>query len=104
MVCPRCGGPMSTFDRAGVQVDQCANCRGIFLDRGEIERLVEAESSYYNAPAPAPQAPPPGYAQPGYPQPGYPPAGYPPPGYYDDEHHGGHHGRRRSMFHDLFDD
>ena len=38
---------MSAYERNGVVVDQCTECRGLFLDRGELERLVEAESGYY---------------------------------------------------------
>ncbi|WP_433163623.1 zf-TFIIB domain-containing protein [Kribbella sp. CA-247076] len=41
---------MRTYERSGVTVDQCTECRGIFLDRGELERLVDAELKY-NAPA-----------------------------------------------------
>lgn len=99
LVCPRCGGEMITFNRAGVQVDQCQTCKGIFLDRGELEQLVQAEQSFY-APPPPPQAPPPGYQQPGYPPPGYPP----PPGYGYGGHHGGHPRRRRGFLGELFDD
>ncbi|WP_329482920.1 zf-TFIIB domain-containing protein [Kribbella sp. NBC_01484] len=40
---------MRTYERSGVTVDQCGECRGIFLDRGELERLVDAELRY-NAP------------------------------------------------------
>ena len=47
MTCPKCGGEMRRYERNGVDVDQCGDCRGIFLDRGELERLTEAESSYY---------------------------------------------------------
>lgn len=42
---------MRTYERSGVTVDQCSECRGIFLDRGELERLVDAELKY-NAPQP----------------------------------------------------
>jgi uncharacterized protein len=42
---------MRQYERSGVNVDQCAECRGIFLDRGELERLVDAETSYHAAPA-----------------------------------------------------
>ena len=49
MTCPKCGGEMRRYERNGVDVDQCADCRGIFLDKGELERLTEAESSYYAA-------------------------------------------------------
>ncbi|MHB1569970.1 MAG: TFIIB-type zinc ribbon-containing protein [Solirubrobacteraceae bacterium] len=34
---------MRTYERNGVVVDQCRECRGIFLDRGELEQLVDAE-------------------------------------------------------------
>jgi Zn-finger nucleic acid-binding protein len=30
-----------------MQVDQCTGCRGVFLDRGELERLIDAEGAYY---------------------------------------------------------
>jgi uncharacterized protein len=47
LTCPKCGGQMRSYERNGVTVDQCADCRGIFLDRGELERLVDAENSHY---------------------------------------------------------
>jgi Zn-finger nucleic acid-binding protein len=47
---------MRTYERNGVHVDQCAECRGIFLDRGELERLIDAEESYH-APPSRPAAP-----------------------------------------------
>jgi len=37
---------MRTYERSGVTVDQCGDCRGIFLDRGELERLVDAEQGW----------------------------------------------------------
>ena len=43
--CPKCAGEMVTYERSGIHVDQCRECRGIFLDRGELERLVDAESN-----------------------------------------------------------
>jgi len=55
MVCPKCRGVMSSYERNGVVVDQCQDCRGIFLDRGELERLVEAESAYHRSSPPQPQ-------------------------------------------------
>ena len=48
LTCPKCGGDMRTYERNGVVVDQCADCRGLFLDRGELERLVEAEGRHYS--------------------------------------------------------
>lgn len=98
MICPRDGGPMVTYTRAGVQIDQCETCKGIFLDRGELEQLTQAEQTYYQQ-QPSPQ---PGYPQPGYQQP-YPQPGYAQPAYHG-EHHGEHHGyRRRGFMHELFD-
>lgn len=38
---------MRSYERNGVTVDQCSECRGIFLDRGELERLIDAENSHY---------------------------------------------------------
>jgi Zn-finger nucleic acid-binding protein len=60
LVCPKCGSDMRAYERNGVTIDQCTGCRGIFLDRGELEKLTDAEASYYGsrqapvAPAPAP--------------------------------------------------
>lgn len=54
LTCPKCHAPMRTYERNGVHVDQCTDCRGIFLDRGELERLSEAESRWHSGdPAPA---------------------------------------------------
>lgn len=46
LVCPKCQGLMRTYERSGITVDQCTDCRGIFLDRGELERLVDAEQGW----------------------------------------------------------
>jgi uncharacterized protein len=46
LICPKCQGLMRTYERSGVTVDQCTDCRGIFLDRGELERLVDAEQGW----------------------------------------------------------
>jgi len=49
MTCPKCHGAMRTYERNSVHVDQCTECRGIFLDRGELERLMEAEGAWTSA-------------------------------------------------------
>ncbi|MCW2715090.1 MAG: hypothetical protein JWN88_2137 [Frankiales bacterium] len=46
LICPKCQASMRTYERNGVHVDQCSECRGIFLDRGELERLVDAEDAW----------------------------------------------------------
>jgi len=84
---------MRSYERSGVTVDQCADCRGIFLDRGELERLIDADARFHErAPAPQPR-PQPTY---GPPQPSYggqPYGGYRPKPYK----------RRKSFFEELFD-
>jgi uncharacterized protein len=47
--CPKCHGAMRQYERSGVTVDQCVDCRGIFLDRGELERLADAETSFHDS-------------------------------------------------------
>lgn len=43
LVCPKCQGAMRTYVRGGIVVELCEDCRGIFLDKGELERLIEVE-------------------------------------------------------------
>jgi uncharacterized protein len=100
MTCPKCQGQMRQYERNGVTVDQCTECRGIFLDRGELERLMDAETAYNAAPAAA--GPPVREYQ------SRPAAGY--RDYDSDEYpaygHGGHGGRprkRRSFLGELFE-
>lgn len=116
---------MRTYERSGVTVDQCTECRGIFLDRGELEKLFEAEANWnqqHAAPAaPAagqrPPAPAGGYTPPPPPPPGGgyapppppPPApGYPAPAPAYGHGHYGYHGHYRRKKHrgflgELFD-
>jgi uncharacterized protein len=43
MQCPACGGELVELERSGVRIDACRNCRGVWLDRGELERILERE-------------------------------------------------------------
>jgi hypothetical protein len=43
MKCPKCGHDLVERDMGGIKIDQCTNCRGIFLDAGEIELLRRAD-------------------------------------------------------------
>ena len=52
--CPKCEAPMVTFQRSSVTVERCTECRGLFLDRGELERLVDMEGGPMQAPAEEP--------------------------------------------------
>jgi Zn-finger nucleic acid-binding protein len=99
LICPKCQGAMRTYERSGVTVDQCSECRGVFLDRGELERLVDAEQAWHGGrsvgesrPQQAPQQP---YQQQPYQQQGYQQQGYP--------QYGKPHKRRKSFLEELFD-
>jgi Zn-finger nucleic acid-binding protein len=41
MNCPRCNVTLLMTDRQGVEIDYCPTCRGIWLDRGELEKIIE---------------------------------------------------------------
>lgn len=51
MICPKCMDQVLVpLDREGVEVDYCPGCRGIWLDRGELEKALErARSSVFDA-------------------------------------------------------
>lgn len=84
--CPKCLGSMRPVERSGVVIDICQDCRGIFLDRGELERLMDGESRYWQEQQPL--------ARPSEPLGGYIRGG----------HGGGHGGRkRRGFLGELFD-
>jgi Zn-finger nucleic acid-binding protein len=97
---------MQTYNRSGVQIEQCGNCRGIFLDYGELEALSRIEGGW-NQPGPQgyPAGPPPqAYpAPPGYAQPAAPVWGAPQHGdhHYGGHGHGQHHGHH-GLGHMLF--
>jgi Zn-finger nucleic acid-binding protein len=46
VTCPKCGEALRSYERNNVTIDQCAGCRGIFLDRGELDRLIDAEAAF----------------------------------------------------------
>lgn len=52
LVCPKCGGSMRTVDRNGIHIEQCTNCRGVFLDFGELENITQLEARFAAAPQP----------------------------------------------------
>ncbi|MER5999540.1 zf-TFIIB domain-containing protein [Nonomuraea sp. NPDC051941] len=84
MQCPKCRGNMRTYERNGVHIEQCDNCRGIFLDYGELETLTRMETQYHTSPPPPP-APGPAWGAP-----------------HGGGHYGGHHHRQRSWVGMLF--
>ena len=58
LMCPNDNAQMQTMDRNGVQFDMCPSCRGVWLDRGELEKLMEGAVASA-APAQPAYAPPP---------------------------------------------
>lgn len=43
MQCPKCGGPMDEVDLAGIDIDKCQDCKGIFFDHGELDVLLQSK-------------------------------------------------------------
>jgi len=43
LMCPNCDGSMQAVQRASVEFDMCPRCRGVWLDRGELEKLMSLE-------------------------------------------------------------
>ena len=52
LLCPNDNASMQTVQRQGVEFDMCPQCRGVWLDRGELEKLIQGDSR----PAAAPEA------------------------------------------------
>ena len=46
LTCPNCSTMMRTNQRYGVDIDFCPSCKGIWLDRGEIEKIANASKRY----------------------------------------------------------
>jgi Zn-finger nucleic acid-binding protein len=88
MPCPVCKVPLVMSERQGVEIDYCPQCRGVWLDRGELDKIIERSAQDL-----APQAP-------AAPQPQQPAYGYQEP--YS--HHRGYKPKRRKSFlEELFD-
>lgn len=101
MTCPVDGATLVMSERSGIEIDYCPTCRGVWLDRGELDKIIERNAASQQAPEP-PQAPyPPQAAQAPFP----PQAPQAPWGAPQHPHHGyGHKQKRRKSFlEELFD-
>ncbi|MDD2730475.1 zf-TFIIB domain-containing protein [Malikia sp.] len=59
MQCPVCPDTLLAMtERQGIEIDYCPKCRGIWLDRGELDKLIERSADTASAAAPQPTAPP----------------------------------------------
>ncbi len=86
MKCPIDQTELMMTERQGIEIDYCPNCRGVWLDRGELDKLIErssaAEASLRDRPYQQEEARP-QYREPGYDQP--------------------RHKKRKSLLGELFD-
>lgn len=83
MKCPVCNVDLLMADRQGVEIDYCPKCRGVWLDRGELDKIIERSYSLssYEEPYDAPRPP-----------------------YHGDEHgYPRKHKKKKSFFEDFFD-
>ena len=101
MKCPVCLTPdLVMSERQGIEIDYCPQCRGVWLDRGELDKIIERSADQAPAAAPPPPSQQPGYA----PQPGYGDS-HRQHKKYDNDYHGGYgyKKKRRGFLGDIFD-
>jgi len=96
MSCPVCRVPLAMSDRQGIEIDYCPQCRGVWLDRGELDKIIERSAPAQQAPTPAPASAPP-RAQPVYQEPSYDQRGYEHSGY------GKPYKKRKHWLSEIFD-
>lgn len=92
MKCPTDGTTLTMSERSGIEIDYCPQCRGVWLDRGELDKILDRATQTVPAP-PTPQAPAQQWTQPSHQAP------YP-------QDHRGEQRRRRKKEHwlsELFD-
>jgi uncharacterized protein len=91
MPCPVCKVALVMSDRQGVEIDYCPQCRGVWLDRGELDKIIERSNAQSAAPPPK-----------GGPQPDYAPQDFSrhPQGYAHDYPY---KKRKKSFLEELFD-
>ncbi len=93
MICPRCNTNLVITNTHGIEIDFCPGCRGVWLDRGELEKIIERSAGYSS------------------PYSGYNPVNDQHVDYHHDKHrhHDEHHGygyqtkNKRGFLSDLFD-
>jgi Zn-finger nucleic acid-binding protein len=53
LLCPNCNTSMQAVQRSGVELDICPQCRGVWLDRGELEKIIDQGSRESASPSPS---------------------------------------------------
>ncbi|MBY9066381.1 zf-TFIIB domain-containing protein [Hyphomonas sp. WL0036] len=56
MKCPVDDETLVMAERNGVEIDYCPKCRGVWLDRGELDKIIDRAATVIPAPAPHPEA------------------------------------------------
>ncbi|WP_192823782.1 zf-TFIIB domain-containing protein [Rufibacter sp. LB8] len=87
MKCPACQETLLMSDKNGIEIDYCPKCRGIWLDRGELEKIIERSGEHYSK------------------KENYD-SDYKKYGYGDQRHHDQHHNKpykKKSFLSELFD-
>ena len=87
MACPVDGSALVMSERSGIEIDYCPTCRGVWLDRGELDKIIERNAASQQQ---QPAAPPPQQA------PQQPP-------HYERGYHGKPYKKRKSFLEELFD-
>jgi Zn-finger nucleic acid-binding protein len=110
MQCPHCRVNLIMSDRQGIEIDYCPRCRGVWLDRGELDKIIERAAQF--SPHDLSQGPPPvtaptqsSWITPAVPSPSLPPSVPPPDWGQHDDHERGRRGKRErgSFLGGLFD-
>jgi uncharacterized protein len=55
MACPIDGTALVMSERSGIEIDYCPSCRGVWLDRGELDKIIERNASQQQPAAPVQQ-------------------------------------------------
>ncbi|MGV3761900.1 TFIIB-type zinc ribbon-containing protein [Parapedobacter sp.] len=89
MNCPSCNETLLMSVRNQVEIDYCPKCRGIWLDRGELDKIIEQSERTYPQTTESPEA--------------YPDRRYQERGDYREDRHGGYRKKKKSFLGDFFD-
>ncbi len=98
MPCPVCRVPLVMSERQGVEIDYCPQCRGVWLDRGELDKIVERSAQDVPSAAPVQQS---SFMKPQHGQGQN--SGYRQPHGYGQSQQHGHQKRKKSFIEELFD-
>ncbi len=87
MDCPVDGAVLEMSERQGVEIDYCPQCRGVWLDRGELDKILERSESWSPPPEPRRDERPSGYDE-----------------RYDDRSRQPYKKKKKSFLSELFED